>query len=70
MQIGLAYVLYGIAVRRLRALESSLLATIEPVLSPIWVLFATGERPSAMAVTGGAVIVLAVIVQTLGKRAS
>jgi drug/metabolite transporter (DMT)-like permease len=70
VQIGLAYVLYGIAVRRLRALESSLLATIEPVLSPVWVLFATGERPSAMAVTGGAVIVLAVIVQTLGKRAS
>lgn len=67
-QIGLPYVLYGIAVRRLRALDSSLLATIEPVLSPIWVLLATGERPSVMAAAGGATIVAAVVAQTLGKR--
>ncbi|MBX3209457.1 MAG: DMT family transporter [Labilithrix sp.] len=68
LQIGLPYVFYGVAVRRLRALESSLLATIEPVLSPIWVLLATGEQPSAMAAAGGAVIVAAVVLQTIGKR--
>jgi drug/metabolite transporter, DME family len=68
LQIGLPYVLYGIAVRRLRALESSLLATIEPVLSPIWVVFATGERPSAMALLGGGLIVLAVILQAALRR--
>ena len=62
-QIGLPYVLYASAVRRLRALESSLLATIEPVLSPIWVVLATGERPSALAMAGGAIIVLAVAAQ-------
>ncbi len=67
-QIGLPYVLYGIAVRTLRALDSSLIATIEPVLSPIWVVLATGERPTAMAAAGGATIVFAVVVQTLGKR--
>ncbi len=63
LQIGLPYVLYASAVRKLRALESSLLATIEPVLSPVWVVLATGERPSALAVAGGAVIVLAVAAQ-------
>ncbi len=67
LQIGLPYVLYGAAVRRLRALESSLLATIEPVLSPIWVVLATGERPSLLAVAGGAVIVAAVAAQSLGR---
>jgi DME family drug/metabolite transporter len=51
-QIGTPYVLYAIAVRRLRALESSLLATIEPVLSPVWVVLATGETPSALAMAG------------------
>lgn len=60
LQIGLPYVLYGMAIRRLRALESSLLAMIEPVLSPIWVLLATGEKPSTMAAVGGAVIVASV----------
>lgn len=67
LQIGLPYVLYGMAIRRLRALESSLLAMIEPVLSPIWVLFATGERPSMMAAIGGAVIVASVMLRTLAR---
>jgi drug/metabolite transporter (DMT)-like permease len=66
-QIGLPYVFYGIAVRRLRALESSLLATIEPVLSPVWVVLATGERPSPLALAGGAVIVACVAVQATGR---
>ncbi len=65
LQIGLPYVFYGLAVQRLRALESSLLATIEPVLAPIWVVLATGERPSPLALLGGAVIVLSVAAQSL-----
>lgn len=67
-QIGLPYVLYGIAVRRLRALESSLIATIEPMLAPIWVFGATGETPTALAVIGGVLIVGAVAVETLLRR--
>lgn len=67
-QIGLPYLLYGVAIRRLRALESSLLATLEPVLSPIWVLLATGEKPSPMAMVGGGVILAAVVLQSLMKR--
>jgi drug/metabolite transporter (DMT)-like permease len=62
-QIGLPYVLYATAVRHLRALQSSLLATIEPVLSPVWVVLATGETPAPLAIAGGAVIVLAVAAQ-------
>jgi drug/metabolite transporter, DME family len=71
LQIGLPYVLYAIAVRRLRALESSLLATIEPVLSPVWVVLATGETPSTLAMAGGAMIVIAVAAQgiTAPRRA-
>jgi len=67
VQIGLPYVFYGIAVRRLRALESSLLAMIEPVLSPIWVLFATGEKPSVMAAFGGALILGSVALNVLHR---
>ena len=68
LQIGLPYVLYAVAVRRLRALESSLLATIEPVLAPVWVVLATGERPSPLAIAGGAMIVLAVVAQAARPR--
>ncbi len=67
-QIGLPYLLYARAVRALPALESSLLASIEPVLAPLWVVIATGERPSRGALIGGALIVGAVTFQAAGKR--
>jgi len=70
LQIGLPYVLLAMAVRRLRALEIALIATVEPVLSPVWVFAATGERPSPLALAGGAVIVLAVVGQALGRARS
>jgi drug/metabolite transporter (DMT)-like permease len=61
MQVGISYVLYGMAVSRLTALESSLASTLDPILNPIWVLLATGERPSPMAVVGGAFVIGSVV---------
>ncbi len=69
-QIALPYLLYGMAIRVLDALESSLIASIEPILSPIWVVLATGEKPGRAALVGGAMIVAAVLLQTLGKAPS
>lgn len=60
IQIGAAYWVYGAAVGKMSALRSTLLATIEPILSPIWVLLGNGERPTSYAIAGGAVILLAV----------
>jgi drug/metabolite transporter, DME family len=73
VQIGLAYVLYGVGVRRLRAVESMLVSTLEPLLAPVWVLLGTGERPGRNALLGGAVIVATVtaqglLVSTVGAR--
>jgi drug/metabolite transporter (DMT)-like permease len=68
VQIGLPYILYGIAVPRLRAVESSLIAAIEPALSPLWVLFATGERPGVAVVLGGALIIGSVSLPVMAAR--
>jgi drug/metabolite transporter (DMT)-like permease len=38
---------------------------IEPVLSPLWVLVVTGEKPSASALVGGGIIVAAVLLSSL-----
>lgn len=62
-QIGTAYVFYGHAVGRLSALRSSLLACVEPVLNPMWVLLLYSERPSAFAVAGGVLIIAAIALQ-------
>ncbi len=67
-QIAIPYLLYARAVRALPALESSLIASIEPILAPIWVFLSIGERPSAGALAGGAIIVAAVTFQAVQKR--
>lgn len=58
LQIGLAYFLLIAALRRLPALEVSLLILIEPVLNPIWTWWVHGERPGSMTLAGGALILL------------
>ena len=59
-QIGLAYVLYSIAIKRAPLLTCSLLAVLEPLLNPVWVYLFAGENPGAWSLVGG-VIVIAVI---------
>jgi DME family drug/metabolite transporter len=66
-QIGVPYILYGIAVRHLRAVESSLLATVEPLLTPLWLFLFQGEIPGRSALLGGGVIVGAVALQSLAS---
>jgi drug/metabolite transporter (DMT)-like permease len=61
VQIARAYLLYAAAVRRLRAVECLMLASLEPILNPLWVALGTGELPSRAAVYGGLLIVSSVI---------
>ncbi len=54
IQIGVAYMLLTAAMRRLPAIEASLLLMAEPVLSPIWAWWLHGEAVAALALAGGA----------------
>ncbi|MFO0653952.1 MAG: EamA family transporter [Polyangia bacterium] len=60
MQIALAYLLYAAAVRRLRPVECLMLASLEPILNPIWVALFAGELPSRAAICGGLLILASV----------
>jgi drug/metabolite transporter, DME family len=62
-QIGVPYILYGYAVRRLTALESTLIATVEPLINPLWVFLIVGETPGRNTILGGACIALGVVIQ-------
>jgi len=55
-QTGLAYLLYAFAIRRVQAMESTLILMAEPILNPVWVFLAMGERPGGFALIGGAVV--------------
>ncbi len=61
-QIGLAYALFTRAMRRVPAVQASLLLMIEPALSPVWAWIVHGEQPGPWALTGGAVIIAGTIV--------
>jgi drug/metabolite transporter (DMT)-like permease len=70
LQIGFAYVLFAAGIRRVRAVEATLMAEIEPVLNPIWVAIGTGEMPSHAAIAGGAIILASVAVQAASASGS
>jgi drug/metabolite transporter, DME family len=64
-QIGLAYVCLTGAIRRLPALEVSLLLLLEPVLNPVWTWIIRHEEPGRWTILGGAVIVSATMIKLL-----
>jgi DME family drug/metabolite transporter len=65
-QVAAPYVLYGLAVPRLTALEGSILPTLEPILNPAWVALLGGETPGGPALLGGACVLGGVLLQALG----
>lgn len=59
-QLGLAYVLYWKSAGNCPALACSLIAAAEPLLNPIWVAIFDGERPGAIAIVGGLIVIASV----------
>ncbi len=69
VQMGVSYVLFVKGLRTVPAAEASLLGMLEPMFNPLWAYLGLGERPSAWASVGGAVVLAAVAGRTiLGAR--
>jgi drug/metabolite transporter (DMT)-like permease len=65
VQLGVSYLLYARAIRHITALEAVLIPVIEPILNPIWVLLALGERPGPLSLLGGVIVLAAVTARTV-----
>jgi drug/metabolite transporter (DMT)-like permease len=61
VQLGTGCLLMTAASKHLSATELGLLALLEPILGPIWVWALMGERPGAAALTGGVIVLCAVL---------
>ena len=68
VQLGLSYLLYSFAVRHVSALQTVLLTMLEPLLNPVWVFLATGERPGMLAISGGIVVLFMVVLHAILKN--
>lgn len=64
-QLGIPYILYGMAVRHLSPLACSLISTVEPLLNPVWVFLFYGESPGFFAFIGSMVVIASVVVWTI-----
>lgn len=69
--LPLSFFSLSLASRYTHASNVSLLLLLETVLGPLWVWFGTGEGPTGMMLTGGAIVVvsLSIYLWVTGKRA-
>lgn len=59
-QLGIPYVLYGLAATNCSPLMLTLLAALEPILNPVWVFLFVGEAPGRTALFGGVLVIVSV----------
>ena len=59
-QLGIPYILYGLAASGCTPLALTLLAALEPILNPLWVFLFIGEAPGRTALFGGALVLVSV----------
>ena len=63
-QIGLGFVLLTVGARLIPAAQVGLITLLEVVLGPLWVWLALDERPSTLTLVGGAIVIVAIVIQT------
>ncbi|MGZ5427323.1 MAG: EamA family transporter, partial [Thermoanaerobaculia bacterium] len=65
VQMGISYVLFVRGLTVVPAAEASLLGMLEPMFNPLWAFLGLGEKPSAWALLGGAIVLCAVAGRTI-----
>jgi drug/metabolite transporter, DME family len=69
-QIAIAYAFFSAGLKRIYAVEASIISMIEPVLNPVWVIIGYGEVPSITAIIGGLIILGSIVTRSLIVGAS
>lgn len=63
LQMALPYVLFSQALKTLSPQEAGILGLLEPLLNPVWAYLYVGEVPSVGTLTGGSVILGAILLR-------
>ncbi|MCU0406104.1 MAG: DMT family transporter [Ignavibacteriaceae bacterium] len=64
-QIAVAYAFFASGLKRILAVEASIISMVEPVFNPVWVFLGYGEVPTFTAIIGGLIILGAIVVRSL-----
>lgn len=65
VQLGISYHVYSRAIKHVTAMQAVLVPVIEPLLNPVWVLIFMGERPTPLALIGGAIVLSAITARSI-----
>ena len=65
LQLGVPFIILTVAIKQLKALETILIQTLEPILNPIWVFLLIGETPTNLALAGAGIVATAVTVRAI-----
>jgi drug/metabolite transporter (DMT)-like permease len=65
-QIGLGLAFLTVGARLIPAAQVALITLLEVVLGPLWVWLAIDEKPTTATLVGGAIVVVAVVIQAVG----
>ena len=63
-QIGLGFALLTVGARLIPAAQVGVITLLEVVLGPVWVWLFLNERPSTLTLVGGAIVIVAIVIQT------
>jgi len=69
LQMAFPYVLFAYGLKRIPGHEATAIGLIEPLLNPLWVLLAWGDRPQWWTIAGGACILVGLSVRYLWPTA-
>ncbi len=67
LQMGLPYALFAYSLKRIAGHEATAIGLIEPLLNPLWVFLAWGNRPAWWTVAGGSLILLGLAIRYLWR---
>ncbi len=70
VQVGGAYILFSIGIKRTPPITASLITGMEPIMNPLWVALFYGEAVSTLSVIGSVIVVGSIVLYNvwLAKR--
>jgi len=67
-QLGMGYICFSKGIQKTTAVSAAIIATLEPILNPVWALMLIKEKPSVLSVCAGIFVILVITLYNVLKE--